>query len=907
MTAAHPLPRVAKSIASILLLSIVYLLAGKAGLVLAIPPGYATAIFPASGVALAALLIWGWRLWPGVFLGSFSLNIWASLAATQQVFTFTTVAISAGIGIGAAIQSIFGAWLIRRFVGFPAPLDQQKEVFRFLIFGGASCLVSASVGIFTLWLSGVVYGANFIFSWWTWWVGDALGVLIGVPIILTFFGEPKPLWKARRWSVALPLVVLILGMIPIFIVTSNWESQRIISEFRKQAALLQQTLESKIQLNLDAIQTLKDYHHGVEKINFKGFTLFAQGILSRHGSLHALSFNPRILADERPVFEAKIQKEVDPTFTIKERKPTGGLTVALDRHEYVAVAYIQPLQANHNALGFDVASNPKRKIALDLARDTGNPIATKRINLIQERQSQAGVLVFLPIYSEKSTSIEERRKNLIGYGVGVFRVGDLFASALEGIKHSDISARLYDEESPTDKIFLAGYGGGKGLWEKENKLESGLGISGPWWSKTLDFGGRHWRMELSPTHADLKSKRSLGVWFVLVGGLFFASLLGAFQLIMTGRAARIEEMVSKRTKQLSDRESRLKAIFDSAGEGIITMNEHGIIESANPAATLLFGYNLDEITGQNVSMLIPSHFDGNQQLFVQQLFQKDEGHVERVNWEVEGVHKLGTMIPVDLSVSEVKLAEKRLFTGILHDLTERKRADKLKSEFISTVSHELRTPLTSIYGGLKIVLAGVTGELPVKAKKLLQLAYNNSERLNLLINDILDIQKMESGMMDFKFKPLNVSLLINRVVEDNASYAEKYGINYSIIEPIPEALAVNGDESRLSQVLANLLSNAAKFSNPEGTVEIRVEQLETWVQISITDHGKGIPEEFHPRVFHKFAQADSSDTRKKGGTGLGLSISKVLVESHKGEIGFISKSGQGTTFFVRLPILKSGL
>ncbi len=904
MTEPHQSSGVANATVSILILGLIYLLAGKAGLMLAIPPGYATAIFPASGVALAALLLWGWRLWPGVFLGSFCLNIWVSFASTQAL-TATTVALSAGIGSGAALQALFGAWLIRRLVGFPTPLDQQKEVFRFLILGGASCLLSASMGILTLWLGGIISAANAPFSWWTWWVGDTLGVLLGVPIILTFLGKPEPLWKSRRWSVVLPVVVIALGMVPIFIGASSWETQKTTLEFRKQAALLHQTLESKIQLNLNAIQSLRDYYHGVEKINFRGFTSFAKGTLARHTSLHALSFNPRIMAEERSAFESAMQTEVDPGFAIRERQSVGGLQRAGERPEYVTVAYIQPLQANRNALGFDVASNPVRKAALDLARDTGKPIATQRINLVQETQSQAGVLAFLPIYSKIPESIEARRTDLIGYGVGVFRVGDLFASALEGVNQQDISARLYDEESRSERSFLAGYGGGTGLWEEENSVETGWGLSGPWWSETIDFGGRTWRMELSPTRSDLESKRSLGAWFVLAGGLFFASLLGAFQLIMTGRTARIEEMVSERTKQLSDRESRMKAILDSAGEGIITMNEQGIIESANPAATRLFGYHLEEITGQDVSLLMPSLHDQNHRFTIEHRLDTGESRFSGANREVAGVHKEGTIIPIDLSVSEVKLIDKRLFTGILHDLTERKRSDKLKSEFVSTVSHELRTPLTSIYGGLKMVLAGVTGELPEKAQKLVQLAYNNSERLKLLIDDLLDIQKMESGSMAFQFKPLHLATLIRQAVEENRSYAEQFSIRYAIIEPIPEDLSINGDEKRLNQVLTHILSNAAKFTKPEDTVEIRVERAEPWVQISIADHGQGIPEAFHPRVFEKFAQGDSSDTRQKGGTGLGLSITKALVEGHHGEIDFKSEMGQGTTFIIRLPIVDS--
>lgn len=908
MALSNHAPSVMKFVAAVLLLGGAYLLTGKAGLALAIPPGYATAIFPAAGVALAALLLWGLRLWPGVFLGSFALNIWVTLAAGQAA-TPIAFALSAAIGSGAALQALFGAWLIRRFLGFPNTLSRGGEVIRFLLLGGAvGCLMSATVGISSLWLAGVVSADNLLFSWWTWWVGDTLGVLLGTPIILTFFSEPKSLWRARRWPVALPMALVTMVIVPSFIAASHWESQRITLEFRKRAALLQQTLESNIRLKLDAIHALRDFSYGVEKMDFKGFSTFTAGMLSRHPSLHAISYNARVRSHERTAFEAAIQREVDPDFTINERSPEGILGPAADRSEYVTVTYIQPLDANRKALGFDVASNPVRKTALDLARDTNQLVATGRVNLVQDRYSQAGVLVFLPVFpiNAKQASAEERGALLQGYFVGVFRVGELLASALKGVDPQEISAGLYDAR-PTQgsSPFLAGYGGGQERWNEDIALESGLGHAGPWWSESFDFGGRQWRLELSPTRTLLETQRSWGPWFVLAGGLLFASLLGAFLLLLTGRTARVEDLVLKRTGQLADRESRLAAILETAGDGIITINVHGIIESANPAAAQLFGYAPGEMIGRDVNTIMLSSKQEHNGVIFKPAQHNGKAHADNLCQEVEGLRKDGSTIPLELSVTEMKLVDQTLFTGILHDLTERKRADKLKNEFVSTVSHELRTPLTSIYGGLKLLVSGGVGTLPEQARNLVELAYRNSERLNLLINDILDIQKIESGRFAIELKPLDAATLVRQALEENKSYAEKFGIRYNFVEPIPEALTINGDQARLNQVLVNLLSNAAKFTTCGDVVEIRVERKDLWVQFSVTDHGPGIPEVFQSRIFQKFAQADSSSTRQSGGTGLGLSISKALVESHHGKIGFRTKVDEGTTFFFRLPIMPS--
>jgi len=277
-----------------------------------------------------------------------------------------------------------------------------------------------------------------------------------------------------------------------------------------------------------------------------------------------------------------------------------------------------------------------------------------------------------------------------------------------------------------------------------------------------------------------------------------------------------------------------------------------------------------------------------------------EHRIVRPNGEVRVVQEIG-------EISRNEQGEAVFVTGTVQDITERKKAERLKNEFVSTVSHELRTPLTSIYGGLKMVLAGVAGELPDKIHKLVALAFNNSERLNLLINDLLDIQKIEAGQMLFKFQPVDVLALVRRAIDENTGYAEKFKVSYSFADKaVPQGLMINGDENRLCQVLANFLSNAVKYSEPEEVIEIRVEMTTPWITFSVTDHGTGIPKDFQPKVFEKFAQADSSDTRKRGGTGLGLSVCKALVESHNGEIGFKTKLGEGTTFFFRLPMMKNG-
>ena len=253
--------------------------------------------------------------------------------------------------------------------------------------------------------------------------------------------------------------------------------------------------------------------------------------------------------------------------------------------------------------------------------------------------------------------------------------------------------------------------------------------------------------------------------------------------------------------------------------------------------------------------------------------------------------------------------EDGLETGIVYvasDITERMQMEQMKTEFVSTVSHELRTPLTSILGSVKLVQSGAAGEVSEKSVELLTIAHNNSERLVRLINDILDIQKIEAGQLDVESEPLELRTQIKQAIISNAAYAEQYNVHFRVTEPDREAW-IQADTHRLNQVLSNLLSNAAKFSDAGEEIHITIDCDGDAVTISISDTGIGIPKEYQHAVFEKFKQVDASDSRTKGGTGLGLAITKNLVSMMDGEIWFDSAPGEGTTFHVRFPEISAGL
>ena len=224
----------------------------------------------------------------------------------------------------------------------------------------------------------------------------------------------------------------------------------------------------------------------------------------------------------------------------------------------------------------------------------------------------------------------------------------------------------------------------------------------------------------------------------------------------------------------------------------------------------------------------------------------------------------------------------------------------MKDEFISTVSHELRTPLTSIIGSIGLIVGGTLGPLPEQADNLLQIVRDNGDRLLALINDLLDVEQITTGNMAYHMEELVVGEVIEEAVKSHQGYAEQFGVTIASSITCADT-RVHGDKARLLQVMANLLSNATKYSPKGDTIEVSAATAGENVRISVSDNGPGIPLEFRQQIFEKFTQADASDTRLVGGTGLGLWICKAIVDHHEGQIGFDTETGAGTTFFVVLP------
>jgi len=359
------------------------------------------------------------------------------------------------------------------------------------------------------------------------------------------------------------------------------------------------------------------------------------------------------------------------------------------------------------------------------------------------------------------------------------------------------------------------------------------------------------------------------------------------------------------TAGLVNSEAQTSAVIDGVVDVLIVIDETGRIERFNPACEHIFGYHGDELLGANVRQLMPSDYAKHHDTFLANYRAGKPAQIIGIGREVVGLRKDGSTFPLDLSVSEINLPGRRLYCGIVRDISERKQMERMKDEFISTVNHEIRTPLTSLVGSLSLLRVKAKGRLDSKGDKLLELAQASGERLSVLVNDILDLEKMAAGKLEYDMQPADLTELVEAVINQSGGLEERHGVSFQLAASTGPIL-VNLDRNRFHQALGNLLSNAAKFSPRGEIVQIRVAR-ETGrpqrVQITVEDRGPGIPEEFRDSIFERFSQADSSTTRVEGSSGLGLNITKTLIEAFDGEVKFDSVVGEGTRFHFYLPVL----
>jgi PAS domain S-box-containing protein len=374
--------------------------------------------------------------------------------------------------------------------------------------------------------------------------------------------------------------------------------------------------------------------------------------------------------------------------------------------------------------------------------------------------------------------------------------------------------------------------------------------------------------------------------------------------------ATLEARVEARTRELEQallrvqaNKQRIKTIIEASQDAFVGVDLKGRITDWNTQARRMFGWSREEAIGQPLGdLVVPARFRRSVDKAMEEFHATGHSAILDGRHERILINRDGVEFPIEMTAALAGTTDTAFFSVFLHDISERKKVERMKDEFVSTVSHELRTPLTSIRAALSMMAGGMAGELPADVRALVDIAAQSCERLVRLIGDVLDIQKIEGGNMRLALAAEPLLPLLDHALDAMQAYAHQMGVALDReCAAAARGLVARVDHDRMMQVLTNLLSNAIKFSPRGATVTVRLEAAGARARIVVIDHGCGIPDEFRPRMFQRFAQADSADSRKKGGTGLGLAICKSLVEKHGGTIWYECDSG-GTRFYVELAL-----
>ena len=903
------------------LVALSYAALGGLALALAIPPGYASPVFPAAGLALAIALHLGPKSIPALWIASLALN--TGWGAWHDRLSPSTVLLAAGIATGAALQAWLGRHLVLRWSTEKwQRLEHEADLLQFFLRGGAlACLVSASCGVASLLISGTVSTGDLLYSWWTWYVGDMLGVLLGAPLVIGFLQRNDFGWMARLKTLAAPVLIMLLLTGVTFLGTMRWESERQQSLLDDKGMELASALERRFIVHRETLASLAraiEINPDISSAQFEHFTAVT---LDDAPDIFALSYNPYVTRAQRAEFERRMAGVYpDRQFQITERNAARQLVRAADRPIYVPVAYINPLTENQPALGFDIHSNPKRRSAIERAQDSTQITATEPIRLVQEQQERKGILILAPTF-KPGLPADHRAwgEQQSGFGVAVIKIDEMVEIATRGLLPPGLVFSL--EDADTEPAL-------RELYRSAPQAQATTGA--PAWQKTLVMADREWTLKLFVMDAYRQEHRSWLAWGVSAAGLLFIALLQIFLLTLTGRTALVQQQVAEQTLEirakneaLSLSEKKYRGVVDSIYEVIFQTDSRGVWTFLNPAWTELTGFAVRDSLGRSyLDHVQPDERETLAALF-RSLLQHERDHVrhEACLLDRDGVKRW-----VEICARPLLDANDRILgvSGTVLDITERHRADealnlalqkaeaanRAKSQFLATISHEIRTPMNGVQGHLEL-LKDQSHLLPASSREHLHHADSSAALLRALLDDMLDFSKIDAGKLDLSADPLRLGPLAREImVLMRGQLGKKPVILQQSMDPALDELVLQGDALRIRQVLMNLVSNAIKFTE-DGRVGLAI-QLEdvtdkrARVRMTVSDTGIGMTQEQLECLFQPFTQADSSITRRFGGTGLGLSISQSLIKLMGSEgLQVSSTPGKGSTFQfeLSLPVL----
>ena len=895
--------------------ALAYALMGIGAVLMAIPPGYASPLYPSAGIALACVIVYGLRVLPAVALAAFAVNLWLS---PNRELSFATIGLPVVIGTGAALQAWAGAALVKRFVPRPLTLAEPREIAMFFATGAfVACIVNSTIATAVLGWTGVVPASNLAFTWATWWMGDSLGVLIAAPIVLTLIGEPRADWAARRLTVGLPLGIVTALLSATILQVVHWDEERTRTAFDREAANALSTLTVKLQQPLYALEALHGVYVASDVVTGDELRRAAQAWLLNLPMLYSMGYQERVSGAEVAALEGRARAEGFSGFRVMNRT-AADTVVPFSGDEAVVIRYIEPLERNRRALGVNALTVPAARTAIEAATQSDRATATTGFRLSQDPVGTAakGVSVYRAIYKGDPKTASERQASMQGMVFATIRLEDVLLSVTEQLpQRLELCAVDIDSDPATRR--LAGPVGCE------------LNTSATVHSRTIPYAGRQWSLRVIPRSSDLPATRDSNAWLFSIIGLLSAAVLGALLLTVTGRTRRIEAAVGERTAALQlevrereqaemamrESEQRFRNILNNVPIGVVYTDLRGNVLQTNPRFCELTGYTASELVGMpSLDFTHPDDVVQDADLSRQLV----TGEIPMYRRNKRYIARDGRTLWVQSTVSLLRDEQgvPRRIVGAVEDITEhlqlaeaqRARAaaeasNHAKSDFLSRMSHELRTPLNAMLGFAQLLELDQRHPLAESQRPWVGQIQHAGWHLLEMINDVLDLSRIESGNVRLTIEPLDLSALLTRTLPLVEQQARKRGIRITH-ELASDAVRVRGDGTRVKQILTNLLTNAVKYNADHGRIHVAAKAVGAEVEISVTDTGLGMTPTQMAELFQPFNRLGRERSAQEG-TGIGLVISQRLAELMGGSLRARSVTGEGSVFILSLPMVDS--
>jgi PAS domain S-box-containing protein len=898
--------------------ALAYAVLGWLGLLLAIPPGYASPIYPAAGVAMAATLVFGWPAAVGAAIGSFAVNL--GLAADRGTVQAATLLVPLAVATGAALQAGAARWVLQRAMRLPTGLTDPRDILRFMAIGVASCAVSPTVAHVALVAAGTVSPAALPLSWATWLVGDALGVLIGAPIVLTLIGQPRSDWQPRRVNVGLSLGVATVVMVMAIVQVERWDQQQERAEADAGARQVRSALEARGREAVHALEAVRGALRVAPGIDRGQWATVTAPWIDPGSPIGTIAWFVGVPPGQAAVLEAEVRAEGRPelaAFRVFNRGGDGDptpLPVAL-QDEALAMRFVEPLAANHQALGVNVLSIPAARRAVLRTVADGRPAASDPFLLTQDpARDRVAIALYGAVRAPGSGA--GGPGSLRGVVSVAVRIDDLVGPVLETAARGTELCLIDADAEPTRRRLFGGADCEKTLSDRATVHRS-----------TLEVAGQTWQLLVDRSAPGSGGLSHANVWLFALLGLLATAMFGALMLTVTGRTRRIEAAVRGRTAQLEaqareraraeaalrESEQRFRNILNNVPIGVVYTDLNGQIRQANPKFCELLGYTAEEL-GERRAQDLTDERDLGQEMELSVRLVRGELPGYRMNKRY--IARDGRRVWVRSVVSALRdeNGQPRRIVGVAEDITEQLRlaeaeraretaeaANRAKSDFLSRMSHELRTPLNAMLGFAQLLELDQRSPLSEAQRPWVAQIQQAGWHLLEMINDVLDLSRIESGTLRLQVEPITVREQVDASLALVERDLRRRHLSLST-QIDPDAARVVGDGTRIKQILTNLLTNAVKYNRDGGRIELTARGgLEPdQVEITVTDTGLGMTSDQLAHLFQPFNRLGRERSSTEG-TGIGLVISRRLAELMAGSLTVRSQPGFGSSFVLTLP------